>query len=358
MGDGGPRRLFTDGGPLPVETLVIAAGAWSHRLTAQLGTRVPLEAERGYHLMLPRPGVALRIPLVDRDHNFTMTPMDCGLRLGGTAEFAGVDAPPDYRRARILLEHGRRAFPGLNGEGATEWMGCRPSLPDGLPIIDRSPRFANVFFAFGHAHFGLTEAPTTGKLIAEMIGGRPTSIDMTPFRVARFFARRTITGVSSRDREQFSRFRILIPGSSPRTSMALAYEKIMSFGIPDAEQHLTRTRHHALRAGRRARRRSLRHEPAQVRLREESPGPADDGDHPGLRRTTGTRSIRSSASPRTHTVHGEQGFRIMKPLPVEGDLVGKTRVTGVFDKGEGKGALIMTENTVRDKARPVTWSAR
>ena len=155
-------------------------------MTAQLGTRVPLEAERGYHLMLPRPGVALRMPLVDRDHNFTMTPMDCGLRLGGTAEFAGVDAPPDYRRARILLEHGRRALPGLNGEGATEWMGCRPSLPDGLPIIDRSPRFANVFFAFGHAHFGLTEAPTTGKLIAEMIGGRPTSIDMTPFRVGRF----------------------------------------------------------------------------------------------------------------------------------------------------------------------------
>ena len=173
MSDRGPRRLLTDGGPLPVETLVIAAGAWSHRLTAQLGTRVPLEAERGYHLMLPRPGVALRMPLVDRDHNFTMTPMDCGLRLGGTAEFAGVDAPPDYRRARILLEHARRALPGLNGEGATEWMGCRPSLPDGLPIIDRSPHFANVFFAFGHAHFGLTEAPTTGKLIAEMIGGRP-----------------------------------------------------------------------------------------------------------------------------------------------------------------------------------------
>ena len=185
-GDGGPRRLFTHDGPLPVDTLVIAAGAWSHRLTAQLGTRLPLEAERGYHLMLPRPGVAVRIPLVDRDHNFTMTPMDCGLRLAGTAEFAGVDAPPDYRRARILLEHGRRALPGLSGEGATEWMGCRPSLPDGLPVIDRSPHFPNVYFACGHAHFGLTEAPTTGKLIAEMVGGRPASIDIAPYRVGRF----------------------------------------------------------------------------------------------------------------------------------------------------------------------------
>jgi len=95
MGNGRPRGLLTDGGPLPVETLVIAAGAWSHRLAAQLGTHVPLEAERGYHLMLPRPGIELRLPLVDRDHNFTMTPMNTGLRLGGTAEFAGVDAPPD-----------------------------------------------------------------------------------------------------------------------------------------------------------------------------------------------------------------------------------------------------------------------
>src|SRR5262249_632257 len=79
--DNGPRRLLTDAGALPVETLVIAAGAWSHRLAAQLGTRVPLEAERGYHLMLPRPGITLHRPLVDRDHNFTMTPMNTGLRL-------------------------------------------------------------------------------------------------------------------------------------------------------------------------------------------------------------------------------------------------------------------------------------
>jgi D-amino-acid dehydrogenase len=182
----GSLRLLTDAGPLPVDTLVIAAGAWSHRLTAQLGTRIPLEAERGYHLMLPRPGITLRIPLINRDHNFTMTTMDSGLRLAGTAEFAGVDAPPDYRRARILLEHGRRTLPGLQGDGATPWMGSRPSLPDGLPVIDRSPNFANIFFAFGHAHFGLTEAPTTGKLIAEMIGGRPPSIPTAPYRATRF----------------------------------------------------------------------------------------------------------------------------------------------------------------------------
>jgi D-amino-acid dehydrogenase len=186
IGDGGPRRLLTDGDPLPVRTLVVAAGAWSHRLTEQLGTRLPLEAERGYHLMLPDPGIRLRVPLVNRDHNFTMTTMDTALRLAGTAEFAGVDAPPDYRRARMLLERGRRTLPGLRGDGAAEWMGCRPSLPDGLPVIDRSPRFPDVYFACGHAHFGLTEAPTTGRLIAELIGGRRPSLDITPFRVTRF----------------------------------------------------------------------------------------------------------------------------------------------------------------------------
>jgi D-amino-acid dehydrogenase len=185
-GADGPRRLLTDAGSMPIETLVIAAGAWSHRLTEQLGTRLPLEAERGYHLMLPRPGITLRLPLVNRDHNFTMTTMDSGLRLAGTAEFAGVDAPPDYRRARMLLGHGQRTLPGLHGDGATEWMGCRPSLPDGLPVIDRSPRFPRVYFACGHAHFGLTEAPTTGKLIAEMISGRPPSIDLLPYRATRF----------------------------------------------------------------------------------------------------------------------------------------------------------------------------
>ncbi len=182
----GPRGLLTDGGPLPVKTLVIAAGAWSHRLTVQLGTPLPLEAERGYHLMLPDPGIQLRVPLVNRDHNFTMTTMDNGLRLAGTAEFAGVDAPPDYRRARMLLARGQRTLPGLRGDRAAEWMGCRPSLPDGLPVIDRSPRFPNVYFACGHAHFGLTEAPTTGKLIAELISGRRPSLDLTPYKATRF----------------------------------------------------------------------------------------------------------------------------------------------------------------------------
>jgi glycine/D-amino acid oxidase-like deaminating enzyme len=183
----GPRALRTDGGDLPCERLVIAAGAYSHRLAAQLGTRVPLEAERGYHVMLPKPGVTMpRLPVLDYDHSFYATPMENGLRFAGTAEFAGIDAPPDYRRAKILLQHGKAMFPGLDASGATEWMGRRPSLPDNLPVIDRSPRFSSVYYAFGHSHFGLMGAAVTGKLIAELASDATSSIDLAPYCVTRF----------------------------------------------------------------------------------------------------------------------------------------------------------------------------
>jgi D-amino-acid dehydrogenase len=187
LGMDGPRALRTSGGDIPVERLVIAAGAYSHRLAAQLGTSVPLEAERGYHVMLPNPGVPMpRLPVLAADHSFYATPMENGLRFAGTAEFAGVDAAPDYRRAKILLELGKKMFPGLEATGATEWMGRRPSLPDNLPVIDRSPRFPAVHYAFGHSHFGLMGAAVTGKLIAELIAGKPSSIDLAPYRVTRF----------------------------------------------------------------------------------------------------------------------------------------------------------------------------
>jgi D-amino-acid dehydrogenase len=181
-----PSALLTDAGELPLDRLVIAAGAWSHRLTELLGTAIPLEAERGYHVMLPNPGVQPRLPISNKDHSFAATPMENGLRFAGTVEIGGVDAPPDYRRAKILLRHGKAMYPDLNTEGMTEWMGCRPSLPDGLPIIDVSPKFPSVFFAFGHSHYGLMGAAITGKLIAELASGAPPSIDLAPYRASRF----------------------------------------------------------------------------------------------------------------------------------------------------------------------------
>ena len=166
---------------------MVAAGAWSGALAARLGSRVPLQSERGYHVMIAGPGATPRGPIMHGERMFAATPMAAGLRLAGTAEFGGLSAPPNYARARALLEHGRRMFPGLDAAAATsEWMGHRPALPDSLPVIARSPRFASVFFAFGHGHLGLTAAPITGRLIADLVAGRPPSLDIAPFAADRF----------------------------------------------------------------------------------------------------------------------------------------------------------------------------
>jgi len=183
----GPRALLTDGGErVAFDQLVVAAGAWSGGLARRLGSRVPLESERGYHATLPRAGVRLRRMLHSAAGGFVLTPMAMGLRLAGTVELGGLHAPPDYRRAQVLVERATRLLPGLNAEGASVWMGHRPSLPDSLPVIGRSPLFANLFYAFGHGHLGLTEGPTTGRLVAALAAGRPPGIDLAPFRVDRF----------------------------------------------------------------------------------------------------------------------------------------------------------------------------
>jgi D-amino-acid dehydrogenase len=116
--------------------------------------------------------------------------MAAGLRLTGTVELAGLRAPPDWRRAWALLPLAQRLYPGLAPEGAAEhsavWMGHRPSMPDSLPVIGRSRRCADVVYAFGHGHLGLTGAPFTGRLVAELVGGRPPAIDLRPYAPARF----------------------------------------------------------------------------------------------------------------------------------------------------------------------------
>ena len=186
-GNGRPRAVRTgDGGRYAFDMAVIAAGAWSQRLLRLLGERVPLETERGYNTTLPTPGVRLNDQVIFGTGKFVMTPLEMGLRIGGAAEFAGLDAPPNFARSKALLTQAARALPGLRTEGGTEWMGHRPTLPDSLPVIGRSARHANVFHAFGHGHLGLTQAPTTGRLIAELAAGETPGIDLTPFRVDRF----------------------------------------------------------------------------------------------------------------------------------------------------------------------------
>jgi D-amino-acid dehydrogenase len=187
------RRLTaiaTDHGALAADAAVICAGAYSKPLARALGDRVPLETERGYHLMIHDPEVMPRIPTADADGKFVATPMDTGLRFAGTVELAGLDAPPDWRRAQILLMQGRKMLPGLATEHAEErisvWMGHRPAMPDSLPVIGPSRASPDVIYAFGHGHVGMTAAPMTGRIVADLLSGRPASIDIAPFAAGRF----------------------------------------------------------------------------------------------------------------------------------------------------------------------------
>ncbi len=185
-GADGPVAVVTEAGRRAVDILVVAAGMGSLELAARLGDRVPLAGERGYHVMLPSPGVVPPIKISDRDRMFGLTPMEGGLRISGTAEFDRPDAPMNDKRARSLLKLAKIMYPRLDDTGAQFWMGVRPSTPDSLPVIGRSSRFANAFYAFGHGHFGLTGAPTTGRLLADIVSGREPVIDPIPYRVQRF----------------------------------------------------------------------------------------------------------------------------------------------------------------------------
>src|SRR5438132_7012549 len=166
--DGGRlAAVQTDGGDLAADAAIVCAGAHSKPLAAALGDKVPLETERGYHLMITNPEAMPRIPTADADGKFVATPMDTGLRFAGTVELAGLAAPPDWRRAQILLAQGRKMLPGLAAQYGEDrvsvWMGHRPALPDSLPVIGASRASPTVVYAFGHDTVGMTAAPMTGK---------------------------------------------------------------------------------------------------------------------------------------------------------------------------------------------------
>lgn len=180
------RAVATDAGPIVADGAVLAAGAHSRGLARILGDRVPLESERGFHLALPAPAIVPRYPTLSAEGRFVATPTASGVRLTGVVELAGLRAAPDWRRAHALLPLAQTIFPTLRGEGATVWMGHRPSMPDSLPVIGRSRRSPDVVHAFGHGHLGLTAAPATGRLVAQLVAGQPPFIDLTPFAADRF----------------------------------------------------------------------------------------------------------------------------------------------------------------------------
>jgi D-amino-acid dehydrogenase len=183
---GAPCIQLDGGEVLVADKAVNAAGAWSGILARRIGDRVLLESERGYNATLPTPGVEIGRQLIFAERKFVATPLSCGLRIGGAAEFGGLEAAPNFKRSQTLVASAQRYLPKLDTQGATNWAGHRPATPDGLPVIGYSTARPNVIHAFGHGHLGLTQAATTGRLVAELAFQRPATIDLEPFAISRF----------------------------------------------------------------------------------------------------------------------------------------------------------------------------
>ena len=188
-GADGRIRLHTDQGILGAETVVVATGAWSARLLASLGIKIPLESERGYHIELVEPSLTLNNALMLSEGKCVATPMSGRIRIAGLVEFAGLDAGPSRAPIRTLLTWAKRMFPGLTFEHHTEWMGHRPAPADSLPIIGSMPGADGLFAAFGHHHVGMTSGPRTGRLLADLIVGRRPNVDLSIYRPSRFTGR-------------------------------------------------------------------------------------------------------------------------------------------------------------------------
>ncbi len=179
--------IRTAEGEMRADQVVLAAGAFSARLLAPIGIKVPLESQRGYHVMLPDAGITVQRPVVPADRKAFISPMETGLRIAGTVEFGGLDRAPTPYRAELLLEDLRQVFPQARTEGLEGfWMGHRPCLPDSLPVVGPVKAWPGLWCAFGHGHLGLTgSAPTGAMLAAAMLGRRPNA-DLAPYAVERF----------------------------------------------------------------------------------------------------------------------------------------------------------------------------
>ena len=182
----GRVRVVTDAGGHAPDQVVLSAGVWSRTLARPFGARIPIESQRGYHVMLPKANVEFRLPVMSVNRNIIFAPMEGGVRVSGIAEHAGIMAQPNYRLADVVAEHARAIVPGLKVDGAVPWSGQRPSTPDSLPVIGRWPGHPTLVFACGHGHTGLTMGAITGRLVAEIAADRPTTIDVAPYRPDRF----------------------------------------------------------------------------------------------------------------------------------------------------------------------------
>jgi D-amino-acid dehydrogenase len=182
----GRWTIMTNLNNYAADVVVVAAGAWSARLLDPLGVKIPLESERGYHVMLRNPSVRLGMPILNKTGYFGISSMVEGLRVSGTVEIAGLEAPPTLARAENLIKQAKRLFPQLTYDATSYWMGHRHSTPDGLPVIGPIDAHRGLYACFGHGHAGLTGAPMSGQLLAQLVTGEKPAIDPAPYAPSRF----------------------------------------------------------------------------------------------------------------------------------------------------------------------------
>lgn len=181
----GGVHLRGEGLSLIAAKVIIAAGAHSRDLARQAGDRIPLDTERGYHVEWDMDAPLLSRPVCPISRGFYLCPMAGRLRAAGTVELGGLTHPPSQARIDRLVAGARAMFPGLK-EPSRDWMGFRPSLPDSLPVIGPSRHGPEVIHAFGHGHIGVTLAPITARIVADLVAGRPPQRDITATRPGRF----------------------------------------------------------------------------------------------------------------------------------------------------------------------------
>ncbi len=167
------------------EKSVIASGAYSKKLTDQLGENIPLDTERGYHVHFKGEDKLISRPVIFLDRGFGMTPMNQGLRAVGTVELGGLENPPTNKRIEYVIKCAKELLPQL-GKHEDEWLGFRPTLPDFLPILGPSLKNKNIIYAFGHQHLGWTLGAITGKIISGIVAGEKTNLDLNPYSSKRF----------------------------------------------------------------------------------------------------------------------------------------------------------------------------
>lgn len=190
MADGRLRSVLTDAGAMSCDKAVICAGAWSGPLARAAGDAIPLESERGYHIVLSDPDYAPRHPIMPSDGKMALTTTRAGLRVAGQVELASLDAEPDWRRAEILVSFLHKAFPAIatrpDPTRIRRWMGHRPSTPDSLPSLGPASGCRDVLHGFGHGHAGMAMAPISARFLADLIGGKQPMLTAAPYAPQRF----------------------------------------------------------------------------------------------------------------------------------------------------------------------------